>query len=89
MKNELRKSGGLRAVVKCTACGHITKGEAVPLPGDEIYDAGMLEHFLCEAVSGLMQKKGSYLTCPSCGGKILEPGAKLFLMYDAGKEAIH
>lgn len=89
MKNVSPKTGGIRAVVKCTACGHITMGEAVPLPGDEIYDPGLLEQFLCAAVTGLARTKGSDLSCPSCGGKILQAGTKLFLMFDAGKETIH
>ena len=80
---------GLRAVVRCAACGNLTKGDAVPIPEGQI-DARVAEESLCAAVSGLARPRGSELRCPSCGNKILQAGAQLFLVFDSdGKETIH
>lgn len=79
----------LRAVVQCVSCGHLTKGDPVPIPGNEVIDAGVTEKFLCAAVGGLMRTRESDLRCSACGEKILQAGTKLFLMFDAGKETIH
>ena len=72
----------LRAVVRCATCGNLTKGDAVPIPEEQI-DAGVAEESLCAAVSWLARTRGSELRYPLCGALILQAGSQFFLVFDS------
>lgn len=79
---------GLRAVVRCATCGKLTKGDAVPIPEEQV-DPRVAEESLCVAVSGLARARGPDLLCPACGNKVLQAGAQLFLVFDSGDGTVH
>lgn len=78
------------AVVKCEACGRVSKGQAVELPDSNVTncDEAAAEEILRRAVQGLMRAYGNDLHCPGCRVPIFSRGAKMRLVYEE-QPAIH